>query len=89
MASFFISSIKKNSILFTKKIPTILAGIMDKNFARFKISTPVVPAGPHTVIFQNKEESSCPHSYYARLQKKRIFVRKKTTIRQPFSMQLF
>ena len=65
---------KKNSILFTKKIPTILAGIMDKNFARFKISTPVVPAGPHTVIFQNKEESSCPHSYYAKTDKKRIFV---------------
>jgi hypothetical protein len=48
---------------------------MDKNFARFRISTPVVLAGPHTVIFQNKEESSCPHSYYAKTDKKRIFVR--------------
>ena len=53
-------------------------GALKKNcgqdFARFRISTPVVLAGPHTVIFQNKEESSCPHSYYAKTDKKRIFV---------------
>ena len=53
-------------------------GALKKNcgqdFARFRISTPVVPAGPHTVIFQNKEESSCPHFYYAKTDKKRIFV---------------
>ena len=66
----------------------MLSNIGQEFVVRFGISTPVVLAGPHTVIFQNKEESSCPHSYYARLQKKRIFVRKKTTIRQPFSMQL-
>ena len=65
-----------DKFIFHEKIPTILAGIMDKNFARFKISTPVVPTGPHTVIFQNKEESSCPHSYYAKTDKKRIFVNK-------------
>ena len=55
-------------------------GALKKNcgqdFARFRISTPVVLAGPHTVIFQNKEESSCPHSYYAKTDKKRIFVNK-------------
>ena len=66
----------------------MLSNIGQEVVARFGISTPMVLAGPHTVIFQNKEESSCPHSYYARLQKKRIFVRKKTAIRQPFSMQL-
>ena len=54
----------------------MLSNIGQEVVARFGISTPVVPAGPHTVIFQNKEESSCPHSYYARLQLKRIFVRK-------------
>jgi len=66
--------VKKNSILFIKKSQPCLAGIVDKDFVRFRISTPVVPAGPHTVIFQNKEESSCPHTYYAKTDKKRIFV---------------
>ena len=56
----------------------MLSNIGQEVVARFGISTPVVPAGPHTVIFsKTRKKGSCPHSYYARLQLKRIFVRKK------------
>ena len=65
---------KKNSILFTKKIPTILAGIMDKNFARFKISTPVVPAGPHTVIFSKTRKKAPVHTLIMPKQIKKEFL---------------
>ena len=56
----------------------MLSNIGQEVVARFGISTPVVLAGPHTVIFsKTRKKGSCPHSYYARLQLKRIFVRKK------------
>ena len=39
-------------------------------------------------FFKTRKKGSCPYFYYARLQLKRIFVKKNTTIRQPFSIQL-
>ena len=65
---------KRNSILFTKKSQPFWLGLWTRNLLDLGFLLPWLQQNHMPYFFQNKEESSCPHSYYAKTDKKRIFV---------------